>query len=193
MKNAMLDIDQSDITFIIENKAIHAHKVILCQNEYFQAMFSGAGGLKEAHLKEVPIHGVSYDVFKALLYYIYTWEMGDISPDIVVELFESANQFQIESLRHCCEAYLCNLLSKENVCQLFHLADIFKSLFLKEECFDFIVMNHWALCKMKDYLEMNAELRQEIEDYMIIIKQKKFANSVRSAKTKTTPLSLSTN
>jgi hypothetical protein len=63
-------------------------------------------------------------VFQVLIDYAYTWEMWDISPDIVVEVFLATDRFMIEGLRHGCEAYLCTCITKETALELFQIAGI---------------------------------------------------------------------
>jgi hypothetical protein len=90
-------------------------------------MFSGAGGLKEARAKVVPLPGISFEIFNIILNYIYTSDSGDFMPDTVVDVFEMSNRFQVEGLRHACEGFLCGCLALDNVCHLFVLAGQFLS------------------------------------------------------------------
>ena len=79
----------SDITFIVEGHAFRLHKVILCSQDYFAAMFSGAARLKESQLSEIEASDISQAAFQIVIHYCYTWrfeEGHDI--ETIVETFE---------------------------------------------------------------------------------------------------------
>jgi len=101
-----------------------------------------------------------------LISYAYTWEMKHIEPDIVVEVFMATDQYMIEGLRHGCEEFLCTCIGKQTVLELFHLADSLKSLFLREECFDYIISHYKLLSESEAWKEQPEDLRQEIEQFV---------------------------
>jgi hypothetical protein len=53
----------SDVTFLVDEKPIHAHRVILLQSAYFRAMLE-PGKLKESTQKEIVMKDIEYDVFE---------------------------------------------------------------------------------------------------------------------------------
>lgn len=168
----------SDVVFLVEEKKIYCHRVILSQHQYFRTLL-GAGNTKmvESSLSEIKISEVQYDAFLALLYYCYSWDIQDIHPDSVIELFQCADLFMLDGLRHACESYICKFITKETVLELFMMAEDYKSLFLKEACFDFIVFNFQKLSKTNEFKEsLSKELRDEITNYM----RKKESNSFKS-------------
>jgi hypothetical protein len=60
----------SDVTFVIQNKKIYAHRLILATaSEYFKAMF--LTGFREGGTSEIAIPFVSYDSFLDVVKYIY--------------------------------------------------------------------------------------------------------------------------
>lgn len=60
----------SDVTFIVENEKIPAHRVILAaRSEYFRALLYG--GLSEASQSEIVLK-IPLEAFKALLKYVYS-------------------------------------------------------------------------------------------------------------------------
>jgi len=165
MKVAINNLEFSDLTFMLESKPIHGHRIILAQHEYFKAMFNAK--LIESQQKQISILGISHEVFQMLINYSYTFEMeDDISPDLVIELLAATDQFMIEGLRHCCQAFLCTCITRETVCQLFQISDLYKSLFLKEECFDALVTDFRTLSTTPEYEAMSDELKQEVEGYI---------------------------
>jgi hypothetical protein len=63
MEKCINSEEYSDVTFIVEDKPLYAHRIVLGQTQYFKAMLE-PGRLKESHSKEVPILDVSYEVFE---------------------------------------------------------------------------------------------------------------------------------
>eukprot|EP01117_Protostelium_nocturnum_P016633 TRINITY_DN6632_c0_g1_i1.p1 TRINITY_DN6632_c0_g1~~TRINITY_DN6632_c0_g1_i1.p1 ORF type:complete len:601 (-),score=154.37 TRINITY_DN6632_c0_g1_i1:89-1891(-) len=177
MRGAVNNPNYSDVILIVEDQKIFCHRVILSQHQYFKTMLgAGSTKMKESSLAEIKIEEVSYDAFLALLHYCYTWDIADLNPDSVIELFQCADLFLLEGLRHTCESYICKFISKDSACELFVLAETYKSLFLKEACFDFIVDHYEKLSKTKEFSEMKDELKDEIDNYM----NKKSNNSFKS-------------
>ncbi len=61
----------SDVTFIVENKPIYAHKCLLMARcEPLDRMVNG--GMRESREAKITIEDASYDCFLALLEYLYT-------------------------------------------------------------------------------------------------------------------------
>jgi len=165
MKKAINNEEFSDVVFIVEGKAFFGHKAILSQHEYFRTMFSAK--LRESHQKEIPMLGINYEVFDVVMSFTYTWEMEDIPPDFVAEVLQATDQFLIEGLRHCAEAYLCSCIAKDNVCALFQLAETYKCLFLKEECFDFLVLYYKTVKETEEFGQLSPDLQEEITEYVV--------------------------
>jgi len=157
----------SDVRFVVEGREIACHRVVLSQHEYFRTML-GAGNsrLREADQHVISISEVSHEVFKSLIHYCYTWDVVGLEADYVIELFQQANLFLLDGLRHVCEEYITNLIALDNACQLYSLAENYKSLFLGEACFDFLIYHYDELRGTPDYNDMPQELKNNVEFYM---------------------------
>ena len=61
----------SDITFIVSDQEIPAHRCILsARSDYFRAMFNNS--MRESHTSQpIQINSVEYNVFKIVMQYIY--------------------------------------------------------------------------------------------------------------------------
>ena len=106
--------------------------------------------------------------------------MEHVTPEKAVEVLQAIDYFQFsEGLRHACEAYLCTLIKKSTVCQLFHLANMCGSLFLKEECFDFIVSNWKIVCELEDFNALPEDLKEQVKDYVALAEAKRGAKMVK--------------
>lgn len=85
----------SDITFIVEGKKFHAHKLILSLlSERFRAMFSN--GMIESKKSEIEINNISYPVFSSIMQYLYT---GDFHFGADLEGQEHSLEYLFEFLR----------------------------------------------------------------------------------------------
>jgi len=168
MSNLLHNQVAADVTFLVEGIEIKAHSIILQERaDYFKAMFCGPSQLKEWFDRRVNLEDISIPIFKALLTYLYTWDCSqELDADTAQQLLEVSSRFMVDDLRRKCEVYLCNSITPENVLQLYVLADTFKSLFLKEDCLDYIMTNYSTLCAMKEWREFHPELKREVVNFI---------------------------
>jgi len=167
MVSAVDNPKYSDVTFSVEGRHVRCHRIILSQHEYFRALLGGGNSrLKEAEQDIVSISEVSYEVFKSLIHYCYTWDVVGLEADYVIELFQQANLFLLDGLRHVCEEYITKLIALDTVCELSTLADNYKSLFLGEACFDFMIYHYDYLKETAEYKDMPKDLQVSLEAYM---------------------------
>lgn len=104
-----LSQDACDVTFILGQEKIMAHSVILTTRvPYYKKLLSS--GMKESHSREIEINGISAEVFKALLKFIYSAKLPLKLENIAQELMLAADLYDIESLKQaCCKNILLNL------------------------------------------------------------------------------------
>ncbi|KAL6048560.1 Attractin-like protein 1 [Balamuthia mandrillaris] len=137
----------SDICFVFPNKqsggggdkVIHAHKNILAfRCTTFRAMLNS--GMKESNCGVIVVDTVSYDIFYAMLEYLYTGEMR-ASPHMLVELLGLANQYQLEHLKYLCEQKIMRYVDMDNALNLLLHADQFRAPDLRGCTIGYIVRN----------------------------------------------------
>lgn len=107
----------SDVTFVVEGREIHAHKLLLIRCEYFQSLFLGS--MMESTLSRIPIEQVRYSVFLSLLEYLYTDHVR-IPLSRAMELFEAADLFMIPRLKTICEKRMLQSISVSNAASIFY-------------------------------------------------------------------------
>jgi hypothetical protein len=94
------DEEFSDVTFMIENLPIYAHRAILSQrSEHFAAMFRS--GMRESVERVIPIPGISRQAFMLLLEYLYT-DSVKIEVEHAIELYTTADLYHMDRLRDMC-------------------------------------------------------------------------------------------
>ncbi|CAL1129025.1 unnamed protein product [Cladocopium goreaui] len=162
LRDFLNDAKLSDVTFIVEGKAVYAHKLLCMRCSYFRAMFDGQ--MREAQQKTITINNVSHRVFLALLEYLYTDEF-EISMEIAMDLFVAADQFGIERLKRLCEKKILVSINIDSAATILQAANMHIANDLRQSCMDFILRNFDAVSKTPAFEEMgrsNVELVFEI-------------------------------
>ncbi len=64
----------ADVTFVVEGRHFHAHRIaLLASSDAFRAMFDSGYREREAACIDIP--NIPYDVFGAMMHYIYTGQV----------------------------------------------------------------------------------------------------------------------
>jgi hypothetical protein len=117
---------------------IVAHKCLLApRSDYFRAMF--LTGLREATQRRVPIVGLRPEVFRQVVRYHYSGFVGEVDPELVVELFVAGNEFDMAALVRPCERMIERGLDLDTVNDLWGMANTFASEQLKQLCIAFLL------------------------------------------------------
>lgn len=141
MAQLCLSGDYSDITFIVEDQKLPAHRVILAaRSEYFRALLFG--GMAESTQKEITLK-IPVEAFKALLRYIYSGYMSlsQMKEDNILDTLGLANQYGFTDLEIAISEYLRQILSLDNVCALLDAARLYSLESLTEVCLTFMDRN----------------------------------------------------
>jgi RCC1 and BTB domain-containing protein len=154
------DEEFSDITFMIENEPIYAHRAILAQRcDHFAAMFRS--GMRESVERVIPIPNISKQVFLLLLEYIYT-DAVKIEVDDAIELYIAADLYDLERLRDMCCTVVRRNLSAENSGPLLQSASEAHCHVLKEACMSYIVENFDIVSKTDGIKQVSHTLLLEV-------------------------------
>merc|ERR1719352_285136 len=115
-------------------------------------MRESEGAIGAIHLPDV-----AHPVFLALLEYIYTDKVGDISSDLAVHLLIAAERFLLDRLKALCEDIIRKSISIENVVQIMMTAKSHRADGLKDICMDFIVSNEEHIKSTPAFRELIQE------------------------------------
>ncbi|CAK9051211.1 unnamed protein product [Durusdinium trenchii] len=137
----------SDVCFVVEGKRLYGHRVLLTLfSDYFRKAF--ACGMRESFEPDIIIEDVSYEIFYALLEFLYTGRLqlssgqqGDAC--FLVGLLRAADQFCADCVKQLCEKSLSALVDQENVEAFLSEAERFQALQLVQYCEWFKRQQDW--------------------------------------------------
>jgi len=145
--------DFSNVQFLVAGKKIFADRCILwAKSEYFKKFFNSKFKDNLDEKVQLTINHCSYEVFYALIHFLYTNEKW--SPDSwqeTLSFLQQADKYQIKPIRQHCVQLLCSMVNLENVDTLWKAGEMYNLLELKEICLDFIVARYPAFCDAGKY------------------------------------------
>jgi RCC1 and BTB domain-containing protein len=160
MRALVNDEEFADVTFLVQDQPVYAHRAILAQRcEHFSAMFRS--GMRESVERMVPIVDISRPVFLLLLEYIYT-DSVKVTVENAVELYIAADIYRLERLRDMCTTVLKRNLNAENAGPLLQTASDNHCHILRDACMKFVVENFDAVSKTEGIKRVSHTLLLEI-------------------------------
>lgn len=160
MRALVNDEEFSDVTFLVEDQPVYAHRAILAQRcDHFAAMFRS--GMRESVERMVPIPDISRQVFLLLLEYIYT-DSVKIEVENAIELYIASDLYQLERLRDMCCTVVRRNLNAENAGPLLQNASESHCQILKEVCMAYMVENFDIVSKTDGIKQVSHTLLLEI-------------------------------
>lgn len=149
----LLSIDNSkDVTFVVGDREIKAHKLILStRNAKFAQLFELVNDASK-----IVVVNIEPNIFEMLLKFIYAEKVPDIDTeaDSWVQLLIAAIEYNMEDLKDICQCYLGKLLSVENCIDIYTLSFATNTVNLKEKSIRFINANSVAVMKTNKYQDM---------------------------------------
>lgn len=113
----------SDVTFVVEDKEIKAHKVILsAQSTYFDAMFTHDTADSKNNSK-IQVTDVASQDFIELIRFIYSKRVNDLKKS-ALGLFQAADKYNLLNLKEICAEYLKDNITDENVLDVLHFSKL---------------------------------------------------------------------
>ncbi|XP_062203436.1 BTB/POZ and MATH domain-containing protein 2-like [Phragmites australis] len=134
----------ADVTFKVEKETFRAHRILLAaQSSVFDRQLFGQ--MKEKDMGCIEVHDMQPAVFRALLHFIYTDSMLDMSGmdvhdqiELIRHLLVAADRYCVERLKNICEGILCKCLDMESLLITFALADQHQCSKLLVACMEFL-------------------------------------------------------
>lgn len=152
-----LNNDYSDVTFIVEEQKLPAHRVILAaRSEYFRAMLYG--GLAESTQSEINLK-IPLEAFKILLKYIYSGNMSlaQMKTENILDTLGLANEYGFTELEKSISGYLREALSLTNVCAILDAARLYGLESLTNVCLNFMDTNATDVLSHENFKNLSQE------------------------------------
>jgi hypothetical protein len=158
--------DNSDVTFLIENKHIKCHRAILADaSSSFEPLWEGDKIRKPIPLDEKKFPTFSAEAFHAMLKFIY-FSDEKIDPLPATELIIFAKEFNLPKLLRVCEDIIRRGIAVNTVLAILHVSytmsdkpDLRKEL--KTNCLEFLV-THLDQVKLDPLAKMDARIAADI-------------------------------
>jgi len=128
----------ADITFVIQNEEILAHRNILIKSRYFLTMFQS--GMMEANSDKINVPDISPTNFKAILEFIYCDKIT-LTETLALDLIILADMYSLAKLKADCETYLSTHLTTENFLNVLKAAETGDSQKVKDKVVSFLATN----------------------------------------------------
>merc|ERR1719154_526265 len=156
----------SDIKIQSEGQSFDCHMAILAaRSPVFMAMFQS--NMKEKQTHTVNINDCKAGVVEEMLNFIYTGNISspDAISEIMAELFEAADKYQLDLLKDVCEESLYSNLKVTNCLEYLVLGDMHDTPKLKKLALRLVVEKADSIIEtdvFKDLLKQKPELAFEV-------------------------------
>ncbi|XP_058120656.1 BTB/POZ domain-containing protein 9 [Anopheles ziemanni] len=147
----------SDVTFIVDDMRLPAHRVILAaRSAYFNALLYG--GMKESQQNEIKLD-VPLMAFKALLRYIYSgcMSLSQMREEHILDTLGLANQYGFDDLEKSISDYLRQVLALGNVCAILDAARLYGLDSLSTVCHLFVDRNATEILKHETFFNLSLD------------------------------------
>ena len=151
--------------------------MLIARSERMRAALHTSGML-ESRLSEIAMTGMSSEVFKELLKFLYgdvITEVTKDNPEMLMQLLVVANENTLLRLSRLCEGALLRLLHPENAAEFFEFADIYGERSVEDEsgmtgrgilrqgALSFVLRHFLEVKETEGYKELSPRLLQDIE------------------------------
>lgn len=173
----------ADVTFKVEQETFQAHRIVLAASSpVFDRQLNGQ--MREKDMDCILVQDMQPSVFKALLHFVYTDSLIDMS-DVVVgdqielirHLLVAADRYCMDRLKIICEGILCKCVDMESLLTTVGLADQYHCKKLLAACVEFlkysvqrdIVQSQWYQVLRDNHPDVAAEICKGVEDVRKLI------------------------
>ncbi|WOG94842.1 hypothetical protein DCAR_0314139 [Daucus carota subsp. sativus] len=155
----------SDVTFLIEGKPFHAHKIwLLRASDAFQEFFDS--GYMEREAQDIEISDIRWEVFELMMRYIYT---GSVIVTLYVahDLLKAAHEYRLDVLKHLCECTIKQNIQVDNFFLTYESSEACNSMVLRDACIVFVLGEFDNLVALPGFLHLLNRMTPEMRDYFI--------------------------
>ncbi|KAE9549862.1 hypothetical protein FO519_006915 [Halicephalobus sp. NKZ332] len=166
MGKLLLSGNTADCWFVVEEKGIPAHKIVLSSfSPVFKTMFDS--NCNEAKTGKIPIEDFSLDsmgIICSLIYEEFDEEKFYIHLD---DIYRFIDKYDMGELLKWITAILLKKLNFQNICRTASSACSYQDkskeiMELYEKCLQLLVNNYQFISKMKNYKDINPEVVKDV-------------------------------
>ena len=154
-----------DVTLMVENERIKAHKLILCScSPYFEKMFDS--GFMELNSNEVKLQGFNFQSLQDVVNFMYngllkvTWEN-------VADLLFTVDILLMEQVRGSLFRYLQQIITTNNCLNVLKLGNLYCSKEVQSSAKRFLRRNYEDVMKNEDKDKLSELLSREDLEFVI--------------------------
>ncbi|XP_016841032.1 TD and POZ domain-containing protein 5 [Nasonia vitripennis] len=140
--NLLEDENFSDITIVVEQNEIRAHKAILAaRSPVFASLIMENSSVANCsgNSSTIEVKDVKPKIFKKLLQYIYTDKVDGIDSTIAKDLLVAAITYDLKQLKATCENILYNSIGIDNAVEILDIADQYYIPALRSQAKNFLI------------------------------------------------------
>ena len=164
----------TDVTFLIGDKKLHAHKTILAaRSPIFAQMFYNQ--IEETEKKDcsiVEIENTSLEVFEIVLNFVYTGKVNNLE-GLAQKVFVAAEKYGLQNLKNICLGFLSSNICENNIFEIIRFAFKEKVKNLQKEATEFLRKNFVNLQKLANFQKLSATSTHLVPDLLEIISKMK--------------------
>jgi len=152
-----------DITLEVEEQQVFCHKILLSARcPYFKTMF--ASGLKEAQQSLIQLQNCAqFNLLTAILEFIYTDDVENITEDIVIDLLSTSHSFELRRLKSIVENVCGYSLDVDNVGCLLDIAVMYSCDTLNRACMFFILRDYNKVIGTEAWKNMSEQALEVVK------------------------------
>uniref|UniRef100_A0A8C4Q9P6 Ankyrin repeat and BTB (POZ) domain containing 1 n=1 Tax=Eptatretus burgeri TaxID=7764 RepID=A0A8C4Q9P6_EPTBU len=157
-----------DCCFEVENYRFLCHKAFFCsRSEYFRALledhFCEAGELTwPVSISVIPLRNITLDVFRSLLYYIYS-NSAKLTSEQAYSLLPFADMYLLPGLKRLCGKALGQVLREHSVLSVWQTARLYSLNRLEDQCSEYMAHILDRLVELEEFAEAVQEDAKAVE------------------------------
>ncbi|XP_015035342.2 BTB/POZ domain-containing protein 9-like isoform X1 [Drosophila pseudoobscura] len=162
MESLCMDQLFSDITFLVEDQRLPAHRMILGKrsNYFYGLLYGGMSESKQDVIRlEVPL-----EAFKIILGYLYsgTLPISQLDVNAIFKVLGLANMYGLLEVETAISEHLRQNLDVSNVCMILDTARQFNLADLTMKCLNFVDRNTRPLLAHESFQMLSKESLEEV-------------------------------
>lgn len=150
MKHLYYNTNQHDVVIYADDGKHTAHEIILAsRSDYFKK------ALISERNKEINVPGINAEALDAVLYYLYTGKLKQMSENSALDLLKASKVLELPSLENItAETFLSSRIRTNNVTNVFLMAKELKIESLKNSALKFIAEHREEVIKTQQWNEL---------------------------------------